>query len=58
VWIGEAAVVMADIGRSSTVAAGAVVSSCVPPGIVVAGNPARFVRFHAPQAADSANAAI
>jgi virginiamycin A acetyltransferase len=43
-WIGEASLVMADVGRSALVAAGAVVSSRVPPGVVVAGNPARFVR--------------
>jgi virginiamycin A acetyltransferase len=43
-WIGEGAIVMADIGRGSMVAAGSVVSSSVPPGILVAGNPARFVR--------------
>lgn len=44
VWIGEGALVMADVGRSATVAAGSVVSSAVIPGVVVAGNPARFVR--------------
>jgi acetyltransferase-like isoleucine patch superfamily enzyme len=44
VWIGEAALVMADIGRSSMVVAGSVVSGAVPPAIVVAGNPSRFVR--------------
>ena len=43
-WIGEAAVVMADVGEGCMVAAGAVVSSAVPDGIMVAGNPARFVR--------------
>lgn len=43
-WVGEAAVVMADVGVRSMVAAGAVVSQPVPPGVVVAGNPARFVR--------------
>src|SRR5262245_10727671 len=43
-WIGEAAVVFADIGAGALVAAGAVVSTDVAPGIVVAGNPARFVR--------------
>lgn len=42
--IGEGCVVMADVGRSALVAAGAVVSGQVPPGVVVAGNPARFVR--------------
>jgi virginiamycin A acetyltransferase len=43
-FIGEAAVVMADIGAGSMVTAGAVVAAPVPGGIVVAGNPARFVR--------------
>jgi virginiamycin A acetyltransferase len=44
VWIGEAAIVMADVGEGSVVAAGAVVSAAIPPAVVVAGNPARFVR--------------
>jgi len=43
-WIGERAVVMADVGDGAMVAAGSVVSSPVPPGVVVAGNPARFAR--------------
>ena len=43
-WIGEGALIMADIGRGATVAAGSVVSSAVVGGVVVAGNPARFVR--------------
>lgn len=43
-WIGEAAVVMATVGEGALVSAGAVVSAPVPPGVVVAGNPARFVR--------------
>jgi acetyltransferase-like isoleucine patch superfamily enzyme len=43
-WIGEASAVMADVGPSAMVAAGAVVSTPVPPAVVVAGNPARFVR--------------
>ena len=43
-WIGEGAIVMADVGEGAMVAAGAVVSSLVPPSVVVAGNPARFVR--------------
>ncbi len=43
-WIGEGAVVMADVGQCSLVAAGAVVGFPVPVGIVVAGNPARYVR--------------
>jgi virginiamycin A acetyltransferase len=43
-WIGEAAVVMADVGRGCMIAAGSVVASPVPDGVMMAGNPARFVR--------------
>ena len=43
-WIGEGALIMANVGARSIVAAGAVVSSPVPDGVVVAGNPCRFVR--------------
>jgi acetyltransferase-like isoleucine patch superfamily enzyme len=43
-WIGEAATVMASVGPQSAVAAGAVVAAPVSDGIVVGGNPARFVR--------------
>jgi virginiamycin A acetyltransferase len=39
-WIGALAVVLADIGHRSTVAAGAVVLTPVAPGVVVGGNPA------------------
>ena len=56
-WIGEAATVMSDVGAGSVVAAGAVVSAAVPAAVVVAGNPARFVRSMAgdrPRAAASA----
>ncbi len=44
VWIGEGAVVMVNIGAGSMVGTGAVVSTRVRPNLVVAGNPARFVR--------------
>ena len=43
-WIGEAAILMADVGSRCIVAAGAVVASPVPDGCVVGGNPARFIR--------------
>jgi acetyltransferase-like isoleucine patch superfamily enzyme len=49
-WIGEGAILMAGTGRGCMVAAGAVVSTAVPPGTMVAGNPARFVRRLAPDA--------
>jgi acetyltransferase-like isoleucine patch superfamily enzyme len=44
VLVGEGAILMADIGPRSLVTAGAVVSAPMPGGIVVAGNPARYVR--------------
>lgn len=43
-WIGNNAVIMADVGQRCVVAAGAVVTSKVDDGCIVAGNPARFVR--------------
>jgi acetyltransferase-like isoleucine patch superfamily enzyme len=42
-WIGEAAILMADVGSRCVVAAGSVVSNPVPDGCIVGGNPARFV---------------
>jgi len=40
-WVGEAAIVMANIGRRSIVGAGSVVTRDVPDDVAVAGNPAR-----------------
>jgi virginiamycin A acetyltransferase len=51
-YIGEGAIIMANIGARAMVAAGTVVSNAVPPAVVVAGNPARFVRkIEVPQSA-------
>lgn len=47
-WLGESSVVLANVGASAMVVAGAVVSAAVPPSVVVAGNPARFVRCVTP----------
>ncbi len=44
-WIGNGAVVMADVGRHAVVAAGSVVVHPVPEMSIVAGNPARVVRM-------------
>lgn len=44
VWVGEGAIIMADVGESCMVGAGAVVTSSIRSHIVVAGNPSRFIR--------------
>ncbi len=44
VWIGEGAMIMANIGEGSMIGAGSVVTSSIKPHILVAGNPARFVK--------------
>lgn len=44
IWIGEGAIVMADIGTGSMIGAGAVVTSNVRSHVIMAGNPARFIR--------------
>jgi acetyltransferase-like isoleucine patch superfamily enzyme len=42
-WIGEGAIVMADVGSRCIIAAGSVVAATVPDGCKVGGNPARFI---------------
>jgi acetyltransferase-like isoleucine patch superfamily enzyme len=44
VWVGSAAVVMADVGRDTVVGAGAVVTKPLPEGVIAAGVPARVLR--------------
>jgi acetyltransferase-like isoleucine patch superfamily enzyme len=43
-WIGNSAVVMADVGEGAVIGAGSVVVRPVPPFCVAAGNPARVKR--------------
>lgn len=43
-WIGSNAVVLADVGRDSIVAAGAVVTKPLPDHVVAAGVPAKIIR--------------
>jgi acetyltransferase-like isoleucine patch superfamily enzyme len=44
VWIGERAIVSADVGESCMIGASSVVSSTIKSNIMVAGDPARFVK--------------
>ena len=43
-WIGSAAIVLADVGAQTIVAAGAVVTTPLPDRVVAAGVPARVIR--------------
>lgn len=43
-WVGEGAIVLADVGARSIVGAGAVVSRSIPSGSLAGGNPAAVVR--------------
>lgn len=44
-WLGNGALVMANIGEGSVVAAGAVVINDVPANAIVAGNPAKVIKM-------------
>ncbi len=48
-WVGSAAVVMADVGRDSVIAAGAVVTRPVPDLAIAGGVPARVLRHRDPR---------
>jgi acetyltransferase-like isoleucine patch superfamily enzyme len=54
-WIGERAVVMADVGRQSVVGAGSVVDKPVPGRAVAVGVPARVLRFRGEEQASAAS---
>ncbi|MFH0781444.1 MAG: acyltransferase [Pseudomonadota bacterium] len=43
VWIGEGAIIMAEVGRETVVGAGSVVTEEIPARVVAAGNPARVL---------------
>ena len=52
-WIGEGAIIAADIGDHSVVAAGSVVVKAVAPYSIVAGNPAKVIRMRNETEVDS-----
>jgi virginiamycin A acetyltransferase len=43
-WIGTGAIVLADVGKETVVAAGSVVTKPLPDGVIAAGVPARVLR--------------
>jgi len=44
-WVGEGAIIMADVGGSCIVSAGAVVARAMPDRSIIGGNPARVIRM-------------
>ena len=48
-WIGSSAIVLADVGRDSVIAAGAVVTRPIPDRTIAGGVPARVLRHRDPQ---------
>ncbi len=44
VWVGEGAIIAADVGKGSMIGAGAVITTKVKDKVMVVGNPARFVK--------------
>ncbi len=52
-WIGEGAIVMADLGDHCVVSAGAVVLKSKPPATLVGGNPARVLKELGPDVIDN-----
>lgn len=55
-WVGNGAIVMADVGRHAVVAAGSVVTKPIPDFAIAAGVPARVIRQR--DAADPADAPL
>jgi acetyltransferase-like isoleucine patch superfamily enzyme len=47
-WIGSAAVVMADVGPNTVIAAGAIVTKSIPPLVIAGGVPAEIIRSRIP----------
>lgn len=54
-WIGERAVIAADIGAQCVVGAGSVVTRALPPRAIAVGTPARVVKLRGEQAPDVAS---
>jgi virginiamycin A acetyltransferase len=48
-WVGNGAVVLADVGQRAVVAAGSVVTAPLPDDVIAGGNPARVLRRRDPR---------
>ena len=44
-WIGDRAVVLADVGRQCVIGAGSVVTKPIPDRAIAVGNPAKVIRY-------------
>lgn len=51
-WVGEGAIIMADVGEGCIVSAGSVVTRAIPSNRIIAGNPARILQEVKPLAAE------
>jgi len=54
-WIGTGAIVLADVGKGTIVAAGAVVTKPLPENVIAAGIPAKVIRHRFEKPADHGN---
>jgi virginiamycin A acetyltransferase len=55
-WIGTGAIVLADVGRGTIVAAGAVVTKPLPDNVIAAGVPAKVIRSRYEKPAEATHA--
>jgi acetyltransferase-like isoleucine patch superfamily enzyme len=54
-WVGNGAIIMANVGRDCIIGAGTVVTNDIPAGSIVAGNPGKVVRNRFTESAQGAS---
>ncbi len=57
-WIGEGAIIIANVGAGAMAAAGSVVPAAIPARVLVGGNPARMIRRLEHPESEARNAAL